>query len=252
MRTLFCQASGICIAMMVTIGALHAADVTHPASDIYLADTERQRLSIQAPPPRVRYEFLRSPRYIEPPAAPSKKPEKRLMKQPKAVPQEPLNRHFQRYAKRYFGSGTDWQWFLAQAMVESELMPGAVSNAGAMGLMQIMPGTFQEIHQRNKKLKNPFDPHNSIAAGIYYNRQLYNQWGSIPNERDRRRFMFASYNAGLSAVKGVVKRRGAVRSFAEIKKYLPTESSQYVARIERQHQLLVATESPMSQGYQSP
>mgnify|MGYP000617871684 CR=1 FL=1 len=80
---------------------------------------------------------------------------------------------FRKYAKHYFGVGTDWRWFAAQAQVESEMKPGATSRSGAMGLMQIMPKTFQEIRRTVSSARDPFDPLHSIAAGIYYNRQLY-------------------------------------------------------------------------------
>jgi membrane-bound lytic murein transglycosylase F len=40
-------------------------------------------------------------------------------------------------------------------------------------------------------------PEWNIAAGIYYDRQLWNQWEAHSSgEVDRQRFMFASYNAG--------------------------------------------------------
>ena len=53
--------------------------------------------------------------------------------------------HFSKYSKRYFGVGFDWRYFKAQAVAESNLREDARSWAGAEGLMQIMPRTFQEI-----------------------------------------------------------------------------------------------------------
>lgn len=179
-----------------------------------------------------------NPSLNEPGPDHSRKPPSVARKSNTRSPASPLTKHFQHYAKHYFGESADWQWFLAQAMVESELKSKAVSSAGAMGLMQIMPKTFKDIRAQNKRITSPFDPVSSIAAGIYYNRQLYDQWQSIRNEQERRRFMFASYNAGPTLVKRLAKKRGGVKSFSSIKSQLPAESRDYVAKIERQHRLL--------------
>lgn len=146
--------------------------------------------------------------------------------------------HFKKYSKHYFGIGTDWRWFQAQAMVESEMKPAVRSNSGAMGLMQIMPKTFQEIRSRNPHLKDPFDPHFSIAAGIYYNRQLYDAWSSIDNEDDRRRFMFASYNAGLGNVKRAAKRAGNPVNYSALEPALSAGPRHYLVKIERERKKL--------------
>lgn len=146
--------------------------------------------------------------------------------------------HFKKYSKHYFGIGTDWRWFQAQAMVESEMKPAVRSNSGAMGLMQIMPKTFHEIRSRNPHLKDPFDPHFNIAAGIYYNRQLYNAWSGIDNEDDRRRFMFASYNAGLGNIKRAAKRAGNPSSYASLEPALSPGPRHYLVKIERERKKL--------------
>ena len=39
------------------------------------------------------------------------------------------------------------------------------SNAGDMGLMQVMPATFDELRQRYALGDDPFDPHDNIMAG---------------------------------------------------------------------------------------
>jgi len=146
--------------------------------------------------------------------------------------------HFRKYSKHYFGINTDWRWFQAQAMVESEMKPDTRSNSGAMGLMQIMPRTFQEIRSRNPHLKDPFDPHFSIAAGIYYNRQLYDAWSDISNSDDRRRFMFASYNAGLGTIKRAARSAGNPDSFAVLEPRLATGPRHYLIKIERERRKL--------------
>jgi soluble lytic murein transglycosylase-like protein len=52
------------------------------------------------------------------------------------------------------------------------------SSAGAMGLMQLMPTTWNEIQGRLHLGNNPFDPHDNILAGAAYLRELYDRYGS--------------------------------------------------------------------------
>jgi len=103
---------------------------------------------------------------------------------------------FRKYSKRYFGPGYDWRYFKAQGMAESNLDPNAKSWVGARGLMQMMPGTFKEVRSKNPEFGTVNDPEWNIAAGIYYDQQLYKQWTAQSGETDLNRFMFASYNAG--------------------------------------------------------
>lgn len=145
-----------------------------------------------------------------------------------------FNDHFRKYTKHYFGIGTDWRWFQAQAMVESEMKPETRSHAGAMGLMQIMPRTFQEIRSRNPAYADPFDPHYNIAAGIYYNRQLYQSWSRVENEDERRKFMFASYNAGLGNVQRAARRAGNPVEYQALEPALSAGPKHYVFKIERE------------------
>lgn len=103
---------------------------------------------------------------------------------------------FRKYSQRFFGPGYDWRIFKAQAMAESNISMDAKSWVGARGIMQLMPGTFKEIRSRNPEIATIDDPEWNIAAGIYYDRQLWNQWRAGFADQNRRRFMFASYNAG--------------------------------------------------------
>jgi membrane-bound lytic murein transglycosylase F len=107
------------------------------------------------------------------------------------------DKYFSKYSKRYFGPGFDWHYFKAQAIAESQLQADAASTAGAKGIMQIMPATFEEILQKNPSIKGTRkQPRWNIAAGIYYDRTIWNLWTAERPFKDRINFMFGSYNAG--------------------------------------------------------
>jgi membrane-bound lytic murein transglycosylase F len=107
------------------------------------------------------------------------------------------DKYFSKYSKRYFGPAFDWHYFKAQAVAESHLDPKAKSPVGAAGIMQIMPRTFKEILSKNPKIRGSrMQPRWNIAAGIYYDRQIWNLWKARRPFRDRLFFMFGSYNAG--------------------------------------------------------
>lgn len=106
---------------------------------------------------------------------------------------------FRKYSKRFFGPGFDWRLFKAQAMAESGLNPAALSAAGAKGVMQLLPSTYADVQSKNTELGAIDDPDCNIAAGIYHDRQLWNQWAAS-SEAHRDRFTFGSYNAGLVTV----------------------------------------------------
>ncbi|NJO33430.1 MAG: lytic transglycosylase domain-containing protein [Rhodospirillales bacterium] len=62
------------------------------------------------------------------------------------------------------------------------------SSAGAIGPMQVMPRTYDELRQRYGLGPDPADPEQNILAGTAYLKELYRRFG--------RAGMFAAYNAG--------------------------------------------------------
>ena len=118
---------------------------------------------------------------------------------------------FRKYSKQYFGVGFDWKVFKAQAMTESNLNPEAKSWVGAKGVMQLMPATYQEIRSKNPEIGEISDPRWNIAAGIFYDRKLWNSWTGHETIKDRLSFVLSSYNAGRGTIlkaKGTAEDEG--------------------------------------------
>jgi len=72
----------------------------------------------------------------------------------------------------------------------------AKSWVGARGIMQLMPSTFKEVRSKNPEILSIDKPEWNIAAGIYYDRQLWKQWTDQQGEQGSASFMMGSYNAG--------------------------------------------------------
>ncbi len=107
---------------------------------------------------------------------------------------------FRKYTKRFFGPAFDWRHFKAQGLAESGLDTAARSRDGARGIMQLMPNTLAAIRSRAPELDSIQDPALNIAAGIEHDRALWVMWEDAATPQDHRRFMFASYNAGLVTI----------------------------------------------------
>ena len=140
--------------------------------------------------------------------------------------------HFRKYSKHYFGPNVDWHWFKAQAIAESGLKADARNKSGARGIMQIMPATYREIQDDNPHLKDIDSPRWNIAAGIYYDRQLYKRWVSPPPGDERLYFAFGSYNAGYTRIKNTFQKIDPpTASWENVEFHVPGQTRHYVRRI---------------------
>ena len=151
--------------------------------------------------------------------------------------------HFSKYSKRCFGVGFDWRYFKAQAVAESNLREDARSAAGAQGLMQIMPRTFQEIRRKNPAIEGGANhPRWNIAAGIWHDRQNFILWTAERPFAERLKYMLGSYNAGRGNIlraQRIVLREGLdATHWSAIEQKLPQvtgrrsgETIAYVTRV---------------------
>ncbi len=87
------------------------------------------------------------------------------------------------------------------------------SVAGAMGLMQLMPGTYSDMRSRYGLGSDSYDPHDNVLAGAAYLHLMYQQYG-YPG-------LFAAYNAGPVRFDGYLLRG----------KSLPSTTLSYVGSI---------------------
>ncbi|MGY6770909.1 lytic transglycosylase domain-containing protein [Komagataeibacter sp. NFXK3] len=106
-------------------------------------------------------------------------------------------------------------WVRAVLRAESAGDRHAVSGAGAMGLMQLMPDTWKDVRRTLNLGADPFDPHDNIAAGAAYLRWLHDRYGDAG--------FLAAYNAGP----------GRYDDHLATGRPLPAETVSYVASVAR-------------------
>jgi soluble lytic murein transglycosylase-like protein len=143
-----------------------------------------------------------------PPAIERKPPNDEAPPRPLAarIPPEGLSALIADAAGRH---GVDPHLVRAIVQVESAFRPAAVSNKGAVGLMQIMPATGARygVSQRH----HLFDPATNIDAGTRYLRDLI---AMFPGRKD---LVIAAYNAGEGAV---IKYGRAIPPYRETRSYV--------------------------------
>lgn len=128
-------------------------------------------------------------------------------------------------ASARFGVPIDWIERVIRAESGGRTMLGGrpiTSHAGAMGLMQLMPGTWRQMRARLGLGADPYDPRDNILAGTFYLRLMYDRFG-YPG-------LFAAYNAGPGRY---ARHRAAGDPLpVETRAYLETLTGRRTGRIE--------------------
>ncbi len=109
--------------------------------------------------------------------------------------------------------GVDPELVFAVMEMESGFNPEAVSPVGAIGLMQLMPGTADALGV------DPWDLSDNIRGGIMYLRAQIDRFGDIE-------LVLAAYNAGP----GAVEKYGGIPPYAETQCYVRSVMSAYSSR----------------------
>lgn len=128
------------------------------------------------------------------------------------------DRYFQQYAHQ---ARMDWRLMAAQCYQESCFDPNAKSWAGALGLMQIMPGTAAHL---GLPMSMIHEPEANIAAAAKYMAELQGNFSDIRDPGQRILFALASYNGGYHHVRDAMaltgKYGGNSHNWNEVKEYI--------------------------------
>ncbi len=129
---------------------------------------------------------------------------------PPGSPGDPWGPYIREASRRF---DVPERWIREVMRQESAGRATATSPVGAMGLMQVMPGTYTELRYKHGLGDDPYHPYDSIMAGTAYIRQMYDLYGSPA--------FLAAYNAG--------PRR--LEDYLWSGRSMPNETRNYVARI---------------------
>jgi hypothetical protein len=155
-----------------------------------------------------------------------------LAKPPSDAPETPIIAASVTEASLRFG--IDEGWIYAVMRQESGGDPQAVSKKGAMGLLQLMPGTWRALSAELGLGADPFEPRANILAGAAYLRRMYDRFGA-PG-------FLAAYNAGPERYARHLSGR----------QELPAETRAYVQQVNRSLLASAVPRAPKPDWRQAP
>ena len=138
----------------------------------------------------------------------------------------PYAAHIAEASQRF---GIPEHWIRAVLRAESAGDVRAISSAGAMGLMQVMPDTWAGLRARHRLGRDPYQPRDNILAGTAYLREMWDRYGNVGA-------MLAAYNAGP----------GRYDEHRSTGRPLPAETRAYVAALAPILGGAAASEAPSS------
>lgn len=130
-------------------------------------------------------------------------------KEPNSVSRGEIEDLIDKYSEK---NGLDSDFVKAVIKQESGFNPNATSHCGAMGLMQLMPGTAQGLG-----VVDAYNPEQNIEGGTKYLKGLMDRFDN------NKSLALAAYNAGPNAV----KKYGGIPPYAETQNYVKKVLSNY-------------------------
>jgi soluble lytic murein transglycosylase-like protein len=130
-------------------------------------------------------------------------------KNPNTASRGEINDLISKYSEQ---AGLDEDFVKAVINQESGFNPNATSKCGAMGLMQLMPGTAQGLG-----VTNAYDPEQNIQGGTKYLKGLMDRFDN------NKSLALAAYNAGPNAV----KKYGGIPPYQETQNYVRSVLAKY-------------------------
>ncbi|AWV21623.1 Transglycosylase SLT family protein [Roseomonas mucosa] len=138
---------------------------------------------------------------------------------------DPWGPHVREAASRF---AIPERWIREVMRQESAGNPTATSRVGAMGLMQVMPATYDILRSRYGLGSDPYEPRSNIMAGAAYIREMSDQFGAPA--------FLAAYNAGPQRLSDYLAGNSE----------LPGETINYLARIAPRLGTEVAMTGPLA------